>query len=273
MSVYNAGQAVATFLAGWLANRISRKYTLTVAAAVAIVGIILQTAAVDIGMFIAGRLITGAASGMALTVVPVYIAELSKPESRAILVGFQGMAIAIGFFIANWIGYSGIYAHGNLQWRIPLATQFFFPLILLFGSAFLPFSPRWLVTRERYEDAREVLVEIFVDPDLAEQQLAEIREQIALEATYTGEGWLATFKMLFWKQYRLRVFLACFIQFQTQWGGVGVLQNFQNVFYKQVGITGNYAELIDGFYGFMGVFGQLANLLVVAGKSMRVMYS
>lgn len=258
---------MATFLAGWLADRISRKYTMTFAAAVAIVGIILQTAAVNIGIFIAGRLITGMASGITLTVVPVYIAELSKPSSRAIVVGFQGMGIAIGFCIANWIGYSGIYAAGDLQWRIPLATQFFFALVLLVGSLFIPFSPRWLAMQERYEDSRNVLTRLYGGTEFVDLELTHIHEQITLERSYTAEGWWPTFKMLFWKQYRLRVFLACFIQFQTQWGGVGVLQNFQNIFYDQVGITGNYAELIDGFYGFMGLFGQFVNLVIVAGKS------
>jgi hypothetical protein len=32
-----------------------------------------------------------------------------------------------------------------------------------------------------------------------------------------------------------------------------------------VGITGNYAELINRYYGFMGLFGQFVNLVLVAG--------
>lgn len=61
-------------------------------------------------------------------------------------------------------------------------------------------------------------------------------------------------------------FLRVSFNSKTQWGGVGVLQNFQNIFYSQVGITGNYAELIAGYYGFMGLFGQFINLVLVAGK-------
>ncbi|KAI8714923.1 MFS domain-containing protein [Fusarium sp. LHS14.1] len=121
VSVYNAGQCVRTFVGGWAADKISRKRAMTAACATAIVGTILQVAAVNIGMFITGRLLTGLSSGMILPVVPVYIAELSKPQSRGTVVGFQGMGIALGFMVANWIGSGGIYASGDLKWRIPLA--------------------------------------------------------------------------------------------------------------------------------------------------------
>lgn len=48
-----------------------------------------------------------------------------------------------GFFAAGWVGYAGTFAHGELQWRIPLATQI--PPALLLGvfTIFLPYSPRW----------------------------------------------------------------------------------------------------------------------------------
>lgn len=92
---------------------------------------------------IAGRFFAGAACGMLLTVVPIYIAEASPPQNRGMVVGLQGMMIAIGFFAANWIGYGGAYANGNAQWRIPLAMQIPGPLLLVIGCFFIPYSPRW----------------------------------------------------------------------------------------------------------------------------------
>lgn len=270
MSVYNAGQAVGTFFGGWAADKLSRRRAITVACTVAIIGIILQTASVNIGMFITGRLLTGMSSGMILPVVPVYIAELSKPQSRGIVVGFQGMGIATGFLLANWIGYAGIYAENEeAQWRIPLAMQFPCAIFLLIGSLFIPESPRWLVSRDRHSEAHAILLKVHgaEDSEFIEKEMIQIREQIALEKSYTSQGALATFFNLFSKQYAWRVFLSCFVQTMTQFAGVGVIQNFQSIFYKAVGFTGRTALLISAVYGFMGFVGQLISLTVVAGTS------
>jgi MFS family permease len=52
-------------------------------------------------MMIVGRFIAGLGCGMILTVVPVYIAEVSPPKQRGMIVGLQGMMISVGFFTAN----------------------------------------------------------------------------------------------------------------------------------------------------------------------------
>jgi MFS family permease len=52
-------------------------------------------------MMIAGRFFAGLGCGMILSIVPVYIAEVSPPKQRGVIVGLQGMLIAIGFFSAN----------------------------------------------------------------------------------------------------------------------------------------------------------------------------
>jgi len=94
-------------------------------------------------MLIAGRLVGGIACGQVLSVVPIYIAEAAPPADRGFLVGLQGMMIAIGFGLANWVGYACAFAKGNSQWRIPLAMQIPVPAFLLVAIFFVPFSPRW----------------------------------------------------------------------------------------------------------------------------------
>jgi MFS family permease len=117
VSVYNAGQAIGGLTTGWLADRISRKFTILVAALLTIVGAVLQCAAVHVGMLVAGRLVAGVGCGQLLSVVPIYLAEAAPPARRGFLVGTQGMMIAVGFGLANWVGYAGAFANGHAQWR------------------------------------------------------------------------------------------------------------------------------------------------------------
>jgi MFS family permease len=78
VSVYNAGQSVGSATVGYLADRFSRKYTISLAAALATFGALLQTVAQNIGMMIAGRLIAGIACGMILSAGMTYPSRNSK---------------------------------------------------------------------------------------------------------------------------------------------------------------------------------------------------
>lgn len=45
----------------------------------------------------------------------------------------------------------------DLVWRFPIAFQIVFALVLCIGMIWLPESPRWLLTRERYEEGETVI--------------------------------------------------------------------------------------------------------------------
>ena len=124
-------------------DRWSRRYTVLIGAMVSIVGAALQAAAINPGMIIAGRILSGWSTGVLYSVTPVYLAEVSPPENRGLLVGLKGLTNALGFFLANWIGYAGSFAHGNASWRIPLAMQAPPAVGLGLLVIFMPFSPRW----------------------------------------------------------------------------------------------------------------------------------
>jgi MFS family permease len=53
------GALIGALFAGWMADKLSRKYSIVVAVIVFIVGSILQTAAVEYAMLTVGRLIGG----------------------------------------------------------------------------------------------------------------------------------------------------------------------------------------------------------------------
>ncbi|KAL3480922.1 putative hexose carrier protein [Aspergillus californicus] len=266
VSLYNVGQAVGTFGAGYSANRFSRRWTICGSGVIAIIGATLQCAAVNPGMMIAGRFFAGAGCGIILTVVPVYIAEVSPPEKRGMIVGLQGFMIALGFFAANWIGYGGAFAKGDAQWRIPLAMQIPAPLALAVGCCFIPYSPRWLIQQERYEEAQGVLGTIHAsDNDHALQDLSEIRNQIQAEATQIANFRVAVTSLLSPK-YLHRTLMASFILVMGQFSGSSVIQNYQSSFYEAVGFTGRTSLLISGIYGIMGVLGQVIYLFFAADK-------
>jgi MFS family permease len=92
-SVVNVGSALAGFVNGLLCDRLGRRMALYWAALITIVGIILQSAAQNIGMFIVGRLVIGFGVGISSAAAPTYLAEA---------VPYKWRALTLGLFYVFW---------------------------------------------------------------------------------------------------------------------------------------------------------------------------
>jgi MFS family permease len=143
VATYSAGNVLGGLASGFVNNAFGRRFALSLSCIFAILGAAIQTGSNGAGMMIAGRIIAGIATGFLLSTMPIYISEIAPPKLRGKLVGIQGMIDAIGFFLANWVGYGGSFARGNAQWRIPLGMQIPAAGVLLVLTQFLPQSPRW----------------------------------------------------------------------------------------------------------------------------------
>jgi len=88
-----------------LADRISRKWGLTVAVGFFCVGAIIQTAANDYGTLVAGRTIGGIGIGTLAMGAPLYISEIAPPDLRGSLLVLESISIVVGAIISYWVTY------------------------------------------------------------------------------------------------------------------------------------------------------------------------
>ncbi|KAF6780742.1 MFS monosaccharide transporter, partial [Colletotrichum sojae] len=214
-------------------------------------------------MMIVGRAFSGFSTGMVYPTAPVYLAELSLPENRGFLVGLKGLMNTLGFFAAGWVGYAGSFAHGDLQWRVPLATQIPPALCLAIMTIFLPYSPRWLAMRERYDEAKKVMYSLHHHrgSDVVENEFAEMCSQIQHDSERKKKS---NFLNLFTRQYLRRTLLACLTVNMMKLSGSNIIQNYQSIMYNSLGYEGQTVLLIGALYGFMAVIGQIINVFFVA---------
>ena len=143
VSLGSAGNVIGSLINGLLLEKLGRKKTLLVSTFFTIVGSVFQTAANGVALMIVGRFVAGVALGILNPTIPIYISELSRPNERARLVGIFGLLVALGFCLANWIGYACSYASGDASWRLGLAMQCPLAILLMGLSVILPESPRW----------------------------------------------------------------------------------------------------------------------------------
>ena len=147
------GALFGAFNQGWIADAISRRYSIIAAVAIFSVGSILQTCAFDYAMLTISRLIGGVGIGMLSMVAPLYISEISPPECRGTLLVMEEFCIVLGIVISFWITFGTRYMAGEWAWRLPFLLQMVPGFVIAAGVIVLPFSPRWLVFKDRDDEA------------------------------------------------------------------------------------------------------------------------
>lgn len=93
-------------------------------------------------------------------VAPLYISEISPPEIRGSLLVLEEFSIVSGIVIAFWITYGTRSIAGEWAWRLPFLLQMIPGVVLGVGILFLPFSPRWLVSKGRDQEALTSLAKL-----------------------------------------------------------------------------------------------------------------
>ncbi|KAK4993609.1 hypothetical protein LTR50_000219 [Elasticomyces elasticus] len=261
-STFSGGAVFGSLMGGFTMDRFGRKSTIQIGALVAIVGAVLQSAAVNLSMMLVGRIISGWAVGLMSMSVPVYQAECANPKIRGLIVGLTQQMIGVGFIVSTWIGFGCHHApDGNsVQWRFPLAFQALPALVLLAGLIWLPESPRYLVETHRNEEAMAVLRKLHYNDsndDWINVEFAEISATIQAEKEIGAQSWFVMFKV---PQWRKRLMHGTLVQVFTQLTGINVIGYYQTIMYNALGITGGRAVLVAGIYNCVG---PIANLIFI----------
>jgi MFS family permease len=148
---------ITAFTAG---DSLGRRKSVWLGLCLNVIGAILQITSFHLPQMIVGRIINGFGMGITSSTCPVFMAETSPFRLRGKLVVLGSVCNTVGFCTANWINYGLYDDNGPFQWRFPLAFQLVFPLVV---AAFLPFvveSPRWLLLRDRPDNARRALARL-----------------------------------------------------------------------------------------------------------------
>ncbi|XXG96862.1 hypothetical protein Hte_003153 [Hypoxylon texense] len=160
-AIYEIGCLAGAMFILAVGDLLGRRKAMILGGIIMILGTIIQVTSmpghVPLAQFIVGRTITGVGNGINTSTIPTYQAECSRTSNRGLLICIEGGIIAFGTVIAYWIDYGASYGPEDLTWRFPIAFQIVFGLVLCISMIFLPESPRWLLTHERYEDAEQVI--------------------------------------------------------------------------------------------------------------------
>ena len=219
------GAAVGAAFAGWLSVRLGRKRSLILGAALFVVGSLLCGGAWSPDTLIAARFILGLAIGIAAFTAPLYLAEVAAEDVRGAMISIYQLMITIGIFIA-FLSDTAFSYSGNWRWMLGVIA---IPgALFLVGLLMLPDSPRWLIMRQRKDEAIGVLQRLRGDPAIVAREAADIEEQLATPQ----QGWHLFLEN---RNFRRSVALGIALQLVQQFTGMNVVMYYAPRIFRDMG--------------------------------------
>ena len=185
VAVLLLGAMFGALISGYLANRISRKWTKVISGSVYFVAALGCAFSVNAEMLIGFRFLLGISVGTASFVSPLYISEVSPPRVRGGLVSFNQLAVVSGILIAYIVNY--LFKDFTNEWRWMLGVAALPGAALAIGMLTVPRTPRWLVLDGQKDKARKVLEKLRSGDEDADLD-AEMSDMIEVNEKEQGVG-------------------------------------------------------------------------------------
>lgn len=249
VSILSAGTFFGSILAGDLADWFGRRTTIISGCLVFLVGVALQTASSSLGLLVAGRLIAGFGVGFVSAIIILYMSEIAPRKVRGAIVSGYQFCITIGLMLATCVDYGTENRTDSGSYRIPVALQMLFAIILGTGLVFLPESPRYFIRKGKKEEARLALARVRgqpIDSEYIDLELTEIEANHLYELQATPQdgyfsSWLNCFRGSLWEPNSnlRRTILGTSLQMMQQWTGVNFIFYFGTTFFTQLNTIQN----------------------------------
>lgn len=234
-----AGSFLGSLCAFPFSDRYGRKFVIQAASLIWCIGAAIQSSAGAgsskvanrVAQLVIGRLIGGFAIGMASSQVPVYIAEISPRKIRGRLVGMFQWSVTWGILIMFYISYGCSTMDGVGGFRLAWGLQIVPGLILFAGTLILEESPRWLASKDRWDEALAIISKTqakgTLDDPAVKLEVEEIKEAVRLE----HNSRVGLVEMFRGKTNLRRTFVGIWCQIWQQLTGMNVLMYYVvNVF-------------------------------------------
>ncbi|XP_050263241.1 monosaccharide-sensing protein 2-like [Quercus robur] len=151
------GATLITTFSGAIADWLGRRPLLIISSVLYFISGLVMLWSPNVYVLLFARLLDGFGIGLSVTLVPVYISETAPPEIRGLLNTLPQFSGSGGMFMSYCMVF-GMSLMQSPSWRLMLGVLSV-PSLVYFALTvfFLPESPRWLVSKGRMLEAKQVL--------------------------------------------------------------------------------------------------------------------
>ncbi|KAK2768661.1 hypothetical protein FQN54_000517 [Arachnomyces sp. PD_36] len=239
VALYSIGSIASLPVTPFVVDHFGRRAAIGTGCCIMLVGAGVQGGSRNLEMFMGGRFFMGFGNSMAQLSSPLLLAELAHPQHRSRLSSIYNCLWNMGAVICTFLVFGTKYIPSEWSWRIPTIVQAFPSVIQMTFIWFIPESPRWLIAKERHDEALQVLGKYHANGDINDPtvqfEYAEIKETLRLEFLYSKTSTYLDFFKTRGNRYRLLLIIS--LGLFSQWSGNSLVSYYAVDVYKSIGIT------------------------------------
>ncbi|KAK1964407.1 general substrate transporter [Colletotrichum sublineola] len=239
INMFNIGSIISFFITPYVADTYGRKMAIISGCCFMVVGGCITAFCNGWGMYIGGRFILGFGNSLAQMSSPLLLTEICHPQHRGPVTAIYNCLWNLGALIVSSIGWGTSYVGNDWCWRSITFIQIVPSVIQLVGIWWVPESPRYLVNKDRSEEALAVLAKHHAGGDInnatVQFEYREIKETITMERDASKTtSYIDFFKT---KGNRWRLAIVISLGIISQYSGNALFSNYMDAIYDGAGIT------------------------------------
>ncbi|KAL1497476.1 hypothetical protein ABEB36_008435 [Hypothenemus hampei] len=247
------GAFIGPFLFGYMADKIGRKNTLITTTVPIFIGMIILAFTDQLKMFYLGRLIIGIGMGGAMTVLTMYIGEITADHNRGkfscILAIFLSLGVLYPFSVGSYLTVKIF----TLSCLLPLQ------LFVIFFTLYAPDSPPYLVRVGKLKQAENTLVNLHsLSKPQAQKDIVELQRILEKESQESG-GFAELFRG---RGTRKAFIIAGGLLVLQQFSGIGAVIGFMEGIFRASG-SNIPSEIATTIVGVLQVFTVFITSLII----------
>lgn len=271
---YSLGSILSLPFIGVVNDKFGRRWSIFGGSVIMVIGALIQGLSVHIGQYIVARIILGFGLPTCIVSASSLIGELSYPKERPVLTSLFNVSYFVGQLLAAGITFGTNNIASSYAWRIPSWLQMVPSLIQVAFIFLIPESPRWLITKERNEEAYAIIAKYHAEgnreSEFVKAEFAQLQATISIELEHSKKSMVDLVRT---SGNRRRLLISTMLGLFTQWSGNTLISYFLGDILEAIGQTDPvFKQKINVAIAAWGlVSGAIAASLVTRFRR-RVMY-
>ncbi|KAI1102702.1 sugar transporter-like protein [Jackrogersella minutella] len=237
VNMFNIGSILSFFLTPYVADNWGRKTSIFIGCVFMILGGCISAFCNGYEMFIAGRLILGFGSFSQMA-SPLLLTEICHPQHRGPVTAVYNCLWNLGALLVAWVGWGTAQIRNDWSWRSITLLQILPSLIQIIFIYWIPESPRYLIAKDRHDEALDILAKYHAGGDkndvLVQFEFREIKETLRMEKQVARASGYLDFIRTKGNLWRLAILVSLGVI--SQYSGNALFSNYMDTVYEGAGI-------------------------------------